>query len=170
MPTKYISILLLCVAIVLTGFNAAAESRRKIKLLGQLAEFFGELGRNIKSGAGSFLYSLAAVKERTGAVFSFPSETLQNYAPGCELAGIWRAAVENDECVGKTGRESAAAICTLSDFFADTSPLALADACAFLSTRFAEERARRAAEYAKNERLILTGSLLGAAAVFIIMI
>lgn len=161
----------MCTAVLMSGISVTAERRRRIKLLGMLSEFFFTLGQSIKNGGKSFPDSLAEAKERVcAAAFSFPGETLKKCASGAELAETWRSAVLHDAAVGRTGAENAAAICSLADFFADISPSSVASACEKLGARFGKEKMKSASEFEKNERLYLTGSLLGAAAVFIIMI
>lgn len=171
MKTRSISIVLLCAAVLFTGCNAAVERRRAAHLLNSLSELFSELEQSVEKSGKSFLGSLAAVRGRPcAAAFSFLRGTLERFTDGADLTEIWRACVSEDRALIKTGAKNVDAVCSLADFFETTSPCSLACACGELSERFAEESARRREEIEKNERLILTGSVLGAAALFIIMI
>lgn len=171
MKTKYVSIALLCAAVLLAGLNAVYERRRSVRLLGGLAGFFSSLEKAVSVGGNGLLEALAALQTCGGqGAFTFPGETLSRYAPGDDLAQVWRSAALGDRLLGKTGAENTAAVCSLADLFADTSPSAIAGACRELSAEFGRKAAEAAESFAKNERLFYTGSLLAAAAVFIIMI
>ena len=168
---KYISITLLCAAVVLTGLNAAAERRKRIRIFERLSVLFASLAADIKKGSCGFLILLGdmARQERFG-MFTFIPDTLLSAANGDDIALSWQNAVNADKMLSRTGNDNIRAVRELSLCFCEAAPAVFADACFDLSRRFENERERSVKKSEKDERLLIAGSVLGAAALCIILI
>lgn len=103
-------------------------------------------------------------------IFTFSEDTLRSASDGLGLAQSWQNAVAADKLLMRTGTENVRAVRDLSLYFCESAPRVFAEACMVLADRFAEEKRLTAARNENDERLLLTGSLLGAAAIFLILI
>lgn len=166
---RYISMTLICTAIILAGLDSAAENRKKIAAKKTLAGLFGCIADKISEYACAFVgaVELAALSGADGD-FSFPKATVSEYSAGQDLVVLWNDAAENDCLLKKTG--SVNAVKDLSNHFADAAPESVARACRRLSERLSAEAEEAQSAGSKNERLSLAFSFLGAAVVMIVML
>lgn len=161
----------LCTAIGLIGIYFLNTNRRRLEIIKCISDFFREL--SVMSSLVSF--NVIGVTQRIGkmkrfSILSFPAELQKLSYPGCNVREIWCKAFLCSCEYSVLGNECRELMLSFSDSLGNLSAEEFSLKCKEYSLLF-EKQYDDAKKDALNKHSLMAGvGILGAAAVFIILI
>ncbi len=168
---KFIGLSGLCLAFSLSGIYVSLIKKRRIGLLFEIAEFFGELSDSVMLRRGDILCCIKLMSSRDGFPCSdFANEISVKCTPGCNMKDVWVDCIKGSPYLKGLSADASERLCGFSDNFGKLPPDVFCEKCRIYSEAFRKIATGENEKWEKNRTLIMSSGVLCAAAVFFILL
>ncbi|MBR3974534.1 MAG: hypothetical protein IKJ88_01590 [Clostridia bacterium] len=167
---RYISITMICMSFILTGAYFAKQAKRRVYFLENLSSLFSAFSFSASAG-GKDIKSICkeiSVLDKFEC-FSFLDVFLSSLYDGCDLCAVWCECVENADELSSLKNEEKQVLKSFSQVFLSSGVEEFCDTCKKFSEKFDRISDEAKESSLKNQKILISGSALVAAAFFIIL-
>ena len=155
----------------MTGFYISRQHGKKIKILKALEDFFYGFSQFMpptEDGIAGCIKRLSIAESLKE--LSFPKIFSENFYFGCDVRKLWRESISDDIAVNYIGEQLKSVIVSFSDYFGNIPMDVFCSKCETFGGMFSEILQKENEKWEKNRSLFVSSGVLGAAAVFFILI
>ena len=160
---------MICAAFMLTGIYFAKQAKRVFFLLERLSELFSAFGFAAAAGGKDInnMCKEICMLDKFGC-FAFIDVFVASFYDGCDLCAMWCKCVEEAKELSCLKNDEREALKSFSQVFLSSGIDEFCDTCSKFSEKFALWAAQAHESSLKNQKILVSGSFLAAAAFFII--
>ena len=160
---------MICLSFILTGAYFSKQAKRRVFILERLSELFSAFAFSAGSGGKDInnICKEICMLDKFEC-FSFPESFLSSFYEGCDLCVMWCESIEKARELNCLKNEEREALKSFSQVFFVSGIDEFSDTCNRLSEKFRLLTALSHEQVLKNQKIFISGSVLAAAAFFII--